>query len=300
LYRVGAAALASLALAAVAGCGGLGLGSVSVGSSVEDPATAAGGNPDAGTGDAATNVPVVESPDAGFVDAAKGASPFLGSPLCGVTVTTCDPDQLACNFDVTDSSPGECKVASVCSGSSDVSQQSAACRVVDSLPVCAVIGPNTEGTSCMTSSDCGAELECVPASGGSGAAGDQGICRRYCCELTCPGKHSFCDIEQVLGVSQLVPVCNTSTATCAPLGNDCPYGQSCTVVEEDSVETTACVAPGTGAVGTDCTTAKCGANLACISGTCQALCLMGTDCPSPQKCMPLLGLSDGIGVCSAS
>jgi hypothetical protein len=284
---------AAAAVLAMTGCGGLGLGSVSVGSNVETPPEEnTPASPDAGAFEASKGYPV-PSADSG-ADGGSAASPFLGSPLCGVTGTTCDPDSLACNFAVGDGSAGECKAYSVCKGSADVAQETAACRVVGMLPVCAEIGQQAEGMSCQKGSDCAAELECV----GAGVSGtNSGICRRYCCDSIC-SKDSFCDIEPVFGSEQLVPVCN-EVHHCTPLGaSSCHGGQTCTVVEQASEETTACVTPGTALAGDDCTMQKCAADLACISGTCKTLCVMTSSCSYGESCMPLTALGDGVGICT--
>jgi hypothetical protein len=280
------------------GCGGIGLGSFTVGTSVEE--TDAGHGHEASRGGGATDNSSTAPIDAG-AEVAKAPS-LLGSPLCNIMPggTTCNPDELACFYDALadgGADSGTCTVATICADAS-VTSHAAACRVIDSTPVCSTgLGRVAEGESCSRSSDCQAELECV-----GDRALSQGVCKRYCCVATCPGSDSFCDIEPVFDadeyVSQLVPVC-ASGRSCTPLGADCIAGASCTVVNALTGQT-ACITPGGAHVGEDCLIQNCEVDLACISGTCRQLCkvVSPSACIGGSPCMPLTALSEGIGICS--
>jgi hypothetical protein len=287
---------AAAAFVALTACGGIGLGSVTVGSTVEDGAD--GGSASEG---GAIRIPKdTQTPpaDSGTsTDAPTSASKYVGSPLCEVTTEGCDPDLAACIYDVADGGTPTCVVASICAGSS-IPSASAACRVVETkahvTPVCsATLGTQSEGTSCMQSSDCAAELECVGAHDANA-----GTCRHYCCGLSCDAPGAFCDIEPVYGAEQLVPVCAYGQ-TCTPLDQSCPDEENCTIVNAATGQT-ACVTPGTAVLGGDCTTAKCGKDLACIDKTCKQLCTSSSSysCPSGESCVPLTALANGTGICT--
>jgi len=279
-------------LAGLTACSGIGLGSVTVGSNVEVVDAGASGDGSATPGPKDNPTPVVDS---GAASDAAHYTEETRSPLCDVSLYHCDPDKPACIYDIADGGTRLCELASTCVGAT-VPYAAAACRVIDNKSVCsAAIGPQGEGMACKESSDCAAELECV----GSGDDSNGGVCRHYCCDLSCTAPGAFCDIESVYGAEQLVPVCTTG-APCTPLASHCPDEQTCTVVDAATAQT-ACATPGTAPLGADCTMAKCEKDLACITGTCQALCVVGGSsyaCPSGQTCMPLTALGDGTGICT--
>jgi hypothetical protein len=272
--------------ALLAGCGGIGISSAPVGSAIEGP--------DGGRDAVAWSptLTVESGADAGVGTAPQDDGAGMGSPLCNIGKTDCDPDQKACLYEVISgtSRSSTCEFGSNCDNKVSVPVQQAACRIVDSKPACSSqLGTKKAGDSCGQSSDCEAELECV---GAAGAAG--GICRHYCCDSACVGTGSFCDFEPVFGGTALVPVC-TAGDSCKLLGQGCPDDQTCTVVNQSTGQT-ACVTFGTAGVGEQCMTQKCGADLACISGTCLQLCLSGYSCASGESCMSQTALG-GVGFC---
>jgi len=284
------------ALGALTACGGIGLGSVTVGEPSFDVA-------DAGLSTETGSASHSNSADAGarYDAVAPQVNAPAESPLCHVdTGYGCDPDQAACLFDDLADGGGLCEPAKDCEGTTTATQ-AAACRVTrndmtEKLQAsCEGIGQAGEGAACSQSNECAAELDCVGATTGS-----SGVCRRYCCTGSCSGTDSFCDIEPVLNTGTLIPVC-TSGPPCTLLGNGCPTGEYCTVVNAGMGQT-ACVVPGTETVGADCTAGKCGKDLACIENTCKALCDVhdATSCPSGQVCMPLLAFGENVGVCATT
>jgi hypothetical protein len=282
-------------LPAIAACGGIGLGSVTVGGADVEANVPAPTVADAGSKhfNGAT-------PEAGATyDAASPGQAELGSPLCYITPYSCKPDQPACIYDDVDGG-GVCEIATDCQDAS-VPVQLAACRVSQPKSskspqaTCESAGQQSEGMSCSRSSDCAADLDCV---GSSSSA--TGICRRYCCDGTCLGTNTFCDIEAVISTGTLIPVC-ADGGPCKLLGNNCPENQYCTVVNSETGQT-ACVAPGAESAGADCTRGKCGENLACIDDKCKALCSLSdpSACPGGETCMPLVALGNDVGVCTST
>jgi hypothetical protein len=187
--------------------------------------------------------------------------------------------------------------------------QAVACRIGSGGPVCSGTDNYTAdartGTPCKQSSECDIGYECVSAE----EPGD-GTCKPYCCDSTVcaalPAQAGspvpFCDIENpISGVpSTGVPVCTAGPA-CTPLQTGaCGAGMTCTVVSPSGQ--TACVTVGKAMEHQDCTTEKCGPNLACIVGTCVQLCDTGgtNTCPPYELCVAptAFGSDSLIGVCT--
>ena len=309
--RVPAEWMAAAALL-LCGCGGIGV-TLGASSFAGEAGADAGAVPsDRDAGDAGTGKGFDQITVDGGVGAYEAAAPSLytGSPLCmNLTASPkCDPDLPACISGAYDGGPNLCtSEVSLCGADSGTANMPAACRVGSTSPVC-VLGPNyneqaTQGASCSNSSECGVGFECVGDS-------KQGTCKHYCCDpTTCDSaSHTgygatrpFCDIENVVGGLELVPVC-TLAPKCVPLEPDaCADAgpdMTCTVVNAETAQA-ACVKIGAGAEGQDCTRQKCGADLACVSGTCRQLCKPGGVCSPGQTCTPpsayrTLG---GIGLC---
>jgi hypothetical protein len=263
-----------------------------------------------------SQVTLIKPDEAGAVDTKPGSAPKFvpgTSPLCNVMANSgCDPDEVACLYDATDGGldSGSCTLGAVCApenGGPPVLK--AACRVESSNPVCSTAYGTGAQDRCTTSADCDIGYECTGAATGD-AEVVMGTCKHYCCDgdATCTalGSNWFCDIEPVFHGIDSVPVCTFGVA-CTPFGDGCAETDTCTLVNEVTIET-ACVTPGAAAVGDECTKVKCGANLACISDTCRQLCkLTAADapdgapgqCPANQTCIAssLLGSYTDVGLC---
>lgn len=300
--------IAAVALV-LSGCGGIGLDSSALGTTGDVPGPVNGGG--GGAGGHKSHPVVQPPPDAGSpaYDAGTGqASKFTGSALCKVKGFRCDPDQTACYYDVdetgTGGHSGSCLSGKLeCTASPGVAVVPAACRVgTDDEPSCAsnFTVSGSEGVACRASSDCAIGYECV----GEGTAA---TCKHYCCEsTTCDGLSTgkgpqpFCDIETSIG-GQLVPVCAIEPGCTLLASDSCNSStdMTCTIVNAGTAQT-ACVTVGNAKAGEDCTTAKCGADLACIGGTCRQLCNTSHDCPSGDTCNYTSGFSSlgTVGLCS--
>lgn len=188
------------------------------------------------------------------------------------------------------------------------------CQITDQRgePVaeCGEAGATIISGVCNSSADCLPGLGCVLASGGGGEGGGPGtpavgLCRPYCCgDLEdCPAS-TFCAPQPMFdAASQLedpslalpVPVC-MPVVGCQLLGDDCPDGQTCTVVRADGA--TSCVPVG---AGTLCQPCECAEGFVCNFGTglCMQLCDTGSnECPGEGAlCQGGGTLPDKVGLC---
>lgn len=230
----------------------------------------------------------------------------LGSPLCNVSFSTCNPD------DPRTARANLCMLAPDggpynASAGYDLAQL--ACHVEFQLfsgsvaPVCTMAGNlnDTSSARCKGSTDCQAGFECVA----------DGSCRRYCCGGECLDPTEFCDIQETAGNSSLsVPVCMPIHG-CGLLdqpsdAGSCGPEQTCSVVRVES-GATSCVATGGKSVGAECDTDHCQAGLVCLGAAgdrhCYKLCHTApdsTDCPADRPTcrggLPLFP-TPGVGIC---
>jgi len=215
------------------------------------------------------------------------ASNHIGSPLCNVSHTSCNPDVLTTAQDCLlapdggpysstggyDNAPLACHVP-----------PSSGAAVDAGSPVCTPAGTGADGARCSTSTDCAPRYECV-------GAGTEGTCRRYCCSgnVEC-GTSEFCDIQPMAVAS------TTDVPVCIPISPDggcrllddasCPSHETCAVVREDG--STSCVAVGAAKVGDPCDEEHCGPDLVCL----------GT--PGNRRCYQLCHTADPAAACSAT
>jgi hypothetical protein len=277
-----------------------------------------GGTEDAGAGGGLT--------DSGTPDQ-KPASPTNGSPLCGILSSSpfCDPG-VAPDPSATRNYPCAREAADATDGGlaayADAGVGAIACHVTQTpdagaTPACFPAGPGTDGSPCMTGTDCAAGFECI----GDATSGTDGVCRPYCCHDTCdngidagagggdagpppmvPG--AYCDIQPVYKQTYSVPVC-VNTPPCTLFGMDCGPGQTCTIV--DAMGRTACESIGPGKSGDECETQHCGDGFACWGSapnrTCAQLCRTAyAMCPAGQVCAwnPTNFPTMDYGVCQAA
>lgn len=259
------------------------------------------------------------------------AAPFaVSSPLCGASGApdggvACDPDHGNCAAPLpADSGQAELDAGGYLAADAGVNLAAAfACHVTavraeagaaSGVLVCSAAGAGRNEATCAASSDCAPGFECVVNADRSPSDGSTtgGVCRHYCCDDSCPGARSFCDIETTVGGSVAVPVCVDCAG--ADAGAPCQLlddatcgagGLTCQVVNRSTGQV-ACVTPGTATVGASCETTNCAKGLSCISGffpnrTCAELCNNEEDdCPKGETCMPstvLSSVSSQIGVC---
>jgi hypothetical protein len=263
----------------------------------------------------------------GNSDASTGvttSNPVEGNPLCNASHYTgrCYPDDLI--------TAQACAIAPDGSADYDLDagygDAAVSCHVVPVAdaeagvgPTCKAAGPGTDGTTCITSTDCAPSFECV----------SPGVCRQYCCYSTCDSTQ-FCDIQREtteaggLPVPVCMPIrpCALLASSAAPNATDggesdadagpsgaCAAGQTCAVVSLSSgVALTSCVENGSAGAGTSCDAEHCGAGLMCLgtsgSRRCFQLCHTldaSSECPSTQTCTGGLPLfTDPMaGVCRA-
>ena|GEM_PF-1092105 len=176
----------------------------------------------------------------------------------------------------------------------------------DRTASCLPTGTQPAEASCLSPADCGAGLACIDI----GAT--VGVCKPYCCSggASCTGD-TYCSAASLLGSTGVeVPVC-------APLDDcsltdpyPCPPGEECTctgdlacvVVRPDG--RTACIEPGSGTTGDECTSLTsgqcahgyvCSPNLGCLP-----LCQTeggGATCAADQLCQSPSGFPLALGVC---
>jgi hypothetical protein len=234
---------------------------------------------------------------------------YSGSPLCHVTGTeTCMPDDdgyartmgtKACAVPPADA--GDAGVAAAYPSASP------GCRIAREDggvgPVCfdltSALGG--DGATCDHGEQCAPGFDCV--------SGDKGVktCRHYCCSGTCKGHTSqgggatFCDIQSLVDVNDLAPVC-MPLKRCTLLGTgECAATETCAVVTESG--DTGCIAIGDQQVGASCDDAHCSAALTCLgqpgSRKCYKLCKVGgSDCGNAQVCATSTSFKDpNFGIC---
>jgi hypothetical protein len=239
------------------------------------------------------------APDAGpdAVGEEGGRMAYEGSPLCGYSYTSaCQPDDLY--PDCQTPSPD----AGTVPGMDDAGSPSPyACRVSTesgkATPTCFPSSLTTHlgynGTSCVTPADCAPGYDCVTENAADG--GVTHTCRHYCCYSAACGEVGpplYCGVQPLAangGVN--VPVCMPVIPGCHLLQNDCPGGQTCTVVDQGGSGlnyAATCVDVGTSQLGDSCETENCGADLACLGKPqqrqCWQLCGPSTPCPTGQSC----------------
>jgi hypothetical protein len=163
-----------------------------------------------------------------------------------------------------------------------------ACQVTvnglgERVAMCVPGGSGTDGSPCVTSSDCAAGFACV-------GDANTGVCRTYCCldgEACATG--TYCGVKASRdGLVEdpegefLLPVCIPANPDCKLLAdvggdNSCDPGLMCAIVRADG--TTACVTPGTSVEGEPCEDTEpgvspCAEGFVCSKATniCLALC----------------------------
>lgn len=256
-------------------------------------------------------------------DNEREAGTTVGSPLCGVRVDTCTPDDDGTqNLDA-----GACGArvdldATAKGKSADASTAEPACRVTLSAgPICpdgnhpdAGSIPNADtqgvdGVACQSDSDCARGFDCV-----AGESGEKGnVCRRYCCAATCAGVTShnggptFCDVRRIVrnpaAPSLQAPVC-MPIKTCTLLKEgDCASTETCAVVNEKGA--TGCVLlPPSNDDPPKCDDAHCAKGKTCLGTvgdrSCYKLCKVngGTECKAGEVCTTNSAFQDtSVGVC---
>lgn len=232
-------------------------------------------------------------------------TPYLGSPLCHPTTTSCQPDEDGYEYS---ESGHSCERPDAGDAASAFGSASGACRIAPQKNggfalTCtdAVDAMGGDGASCETGSNCAAGFDCV--------VGDKGakVCRHYCCGGTCKGHMSqnggatFCDVQSLVDVPQKAPVC-MPLKQCKLLGTgECTETESCAVVTENGA--TGCVTVGQQQVGASCDEDHCAASLTCLgqpgSRKCYKLCrINGNDCGAGTECEPSTVFKDaGFGTC---
>ncbi len=263
----------------------------------------------------------------GFVTKEAGSptiDTIIGSPLCRVTKTSCQPDPILIGVDggagagITGATELVCSALPVADAGAAVSDgalspdaanvseagtyEGRACRVGLDIngyptPSCERVGTGKDGSLCSEGSDCAGGFDCVSVSSGVKQ------CRRYCCSGSCGDKlpeTRFCDIAPLANENRLVPVC-LPIKKCELLGADCAMGETCAIVTDTGM--TSCVAVGKAAAGESCESAHCADGLNCLGQVgakkCYQICTMsGSDCASPQICKGnSLFKDEGFGVC---
>jgi len=171
---------------------------------------------------------------------------------------------------------------------------------------CSPTGTQTADASCLSPADCAPGLACIDI----GAT--VGVCKPYCCEggSSCAGD-TYCSAAPLLGQPELqVPVC-APLDDCPPFDPyPCPTDGECTctgdlacvVVRPDG--RTACVQPGAGTAGDECTSltsGECGHGLVCSPTLgCMAICQTEggeAACATDQLCQSPSGFPVALGIC---
>jgi len=171
-------------------------------------------------------------------------------------------------------------------------------------PMCVAAGVGRDGDACDGLRSCGPGLDCT--------AGEDGVCRRYCCDLNttagCP-RGQFCRVELMdeLGASTGAALCDACD-DCAVLGADCPEGQGCYPLAASTGMCNACLPKGEHAPEASCRFSNdCAPGSACVelSGErrCAELCKTGEDsCESDRACAAVSDepFGAGVGLCTAA
>ena len=239
--------------------------------------------------------------DAGTVRAPA----YRGNPLCHADSTACMPDDDGYQRSLTNQ---ECATSAAGLDAGAAGSTLKGCRIAkpDGGPVVPYCydkaAPNgRDGASCQVGENCAPGFDCV--------TGDTGTksCRHYCCGGTCKdnlsnGSATFCDVQSLVDVPELAPVCMPLKRCSKLLGTgECAANESCTVVTEGG--DTGCVVVGDKQVGESCDKSHCAAKLACLgqpgARKCFKLCKVAMgDCPSTQTCVTSAAFKDAaFGIC---
>ena len=237
-------------------------------------------------------MPPSTSFNSGDAGASEKDSPS-GSPLCGVTVNHCLPD----DDGQTALSPSlrACAEQPDAGGDTADGSTTPACRIVetntgDFAPECKEGDRRgVDGVPCGAGSDCAPGFDCVDGEKGP-------VCRRYCCSGSCEahtsqnGGPTFCDIQTLVDYRRddvKAPVC-MPVKTCKLLRQgECSDKETCAVINEQG--DTGCVALGAAKAGEPCDKDHCALDLTCLGSLgnrrCYKLCRVdGADCEPTQIC----------------
>ncbi|MDH5672578.1 MAG: hypothetical protein OEZ06_10545 [Myxococcales bacterium] len=199
--------------------------------------------------------------------------------------------------------PDSCETGSSCVLTLASSSPDEDAGVADVATACLEAGTGLDGEPCSSQRQCATGLDCT-------ASGNQGLCRRYCCDLNrtsgCPAGQ-FCRIELLDATDETTgaALCDRCDG-CDLLGDDCGDGLGCYPLAIDP-PCMACLPAGQATAGDSCGFANdCASGSVCVGVDAQARCMQTCDlaapnCETDETCRTVEGApyGDGVGLCAS-